>query len=206
MTNWFEVYYSFLSGCKEHNQHDLPESGWEWNHTLPQCLFGDTPVGQWLTKEQHAVATALQTLAFQKSCLFGSHLILLPPKLKELVDPYWRKRQGERGKIAAGRGAATCKRLKKGAMFRTPEQMTLDGRKGASVQSFEHRSLAGKKGSASTNAQLWQNTHPDFESIVLNPGTLSKWQKARGIDFKNKQFRVRRYDLETTTTSSTKQS
>jgi hypothetical protein len=203
--NWFEIYYTYLHGCKLVNQWEIPEEGWEWHHTLPQCLFGDSKVGLWLSFEQHSVASALQTLAFNVCCVCPWHFPHLSNTLKTAIDPIWREEQGRRGKIGSEKGLEVCRERKVGYMFIPTELRREYGRKGALTQSFEQRSSAGKKGSASTNAQLWQNTHPDFEPIVLNPGTLSKWQKARGIDFKNKQFRVRRFDLETTTTSSTTQ-
>lgn len=61
----------------------------EWNHTLPRCLFGDLEWGQWLTLPQHAVASALQTLAFGRCCLHGKHLKFLPPRLRGLTKPYY---------------------------------------------------------------------------------------------------------------------
>ena len=67
-----ELYYGYLQGCRDFNElNGLPEEGWEWHHTLPQCLFGDQPFGLWLTKEQHAIASVLQSYAFGTCCVTG---------------------------------------------------------------------------------------------------------------------------------------
>lgn len=86
------VYLSFLSRCRDENLSNLRDPNhdyMEWNHTLPQCLFGDREWGQWLTLPQHAVASALQTLAFGRCCLHGKHLRFLSPQLSELIKPYY---------------------------------------------------------------------------------------------------------------------
>jgi hypothetical protein len=89
--DWFEVYYLYLEGCRRFNEGVDPDQGWEWNHTLPRCIFGDQPPGQWLTKQQHAVATAYQTLAWDRNCLYGGQLKHLPGWLRDLVDPIYKK-------------------------------------------------------------------------------------------------------------------
>jgi hypothetical protein len=61
----------------------------EWNHFLPQCIFGDQPIGHYLLLRQHAIATALQTLAFKKNCLCGWHLDYLPDALRQLTHVYY---------------------------------------------------------------------------------------------------------------------
>jgi len=60
----------------------------EWHHILPQCLFGDQTWGCWLTLHQHAVASALQTLAFGRCCLHGKHTQFLSESLLGLTKPY----------------------------------------------------------------------------------------------------------------------
>lgn len=68
----------------------------EWNHFWPQSIFGDWPVGQWLTKKQHAIASALQTLVFKENCMCAWHKKYLSPKLIELAWPYYRSSARER--------------------------------------------------------------------------------------------------------------
>ena len=82
-----ELYYGYLEGCRIFNElNALPEKGWEWHHTLPQCLFGDQPFGLWLTKEQHAIASVLQSYAFGTCCVTGWMKKDLPVKWV----PHWK--------------------------------------------------------------------------------------------------------------------
>ena len=87
-----ETYYAYLRWCVDFNERNLIDPAhdqMEWNHTLPQCIFGDQPIGQWLTLKQHAIASALQTLAFRTNCLCGWHFCLLPQVLLELSHPFY---------------------------------------------------------------------------------------------------------------------
>jgi hypothetical protein len=80
-----ETYYAYLRWCADFNERNLIDPAhdkMEWNHTLPQCIFGDQPIGQWLTLKQHAIASALQTLAFRQKCVCGWHK-------KYLSDELW---------------------------------------------------------------------------------------------------------------------
>jgi hypothetical protein len=86
------VYLLFLDRCQGDNEVNLRDPNhdyMEWNHTLPQCLYGDQKWGQWLTLPQHAVASALQTLAFGRCCLHGKHLKFLPDRLWTLTKPFY---------------------------------------------------------------------------------------------------------------------
>ncbi len=82
-----ETYYTYLRWCRDYNERNLidPTSDkMEWHHTLPKWIFGDVRIGLWLTIKQHAIATALQTLAFNYNCLCGWHLRYLPEELLNL--------------------------------------------------------------------------------------------------------------------------
>lgn len=176
---YFDIYYAYLEGCAEFNQQQCIEKGWEWHHTLPQCLYGDQPIGLWLTREQHAIASAYQTLAFNTCCICGWHLKQCPSNLRSLVNPFWLRAQGERGRKAAGKGAQTCKERRIGAQFLPTELRRVYGRKGAQNQSREDKSKAGKKGSSNTNSQLWED--PDHPELGLkNAGALVRLQRSRG--------------------------
>lgn len=85
--DYFELYYSYLAQCEKENWANMRDPNhdyMEWNHTLPQCIFGDQPIGQWLTIEQHAIVSALQTLAFKRKCLCPWHKKFLPDLLCEM--------------------------------------------------------------------------------------------------------------------------
>jgi hypothetical protein len=101
MDNWYDIYCAYIRHCVDYNEKNLIDpvhDKMEWNHFLPRCLFGDQPFGQWLLLKQHAVASALQTLAFNKNCLFGAHLNLLPPDLLLLVKPIYSRERSRTGK------------------------------------------------------------------------------------------------------------
>jgi hypothetical protein len=90
--DYFEQYYEYLCWCEKDNcanMRDPNHDYMEWNHTLPRCLFDDLPFGQWLTIEQHAIASALQTLAFNKSCVCGFQKNRMPEWLWNLVVPLY---------------------------------------------------------------------------------------------------------------------
>jgi len=74
MTSYWDLYIAYVRECEKLNRAngiDPHHYEMEWNHTLPQCLFGDLPFGQFLTLKQHAIASALQTLTFRRWCLMG---------------------------------------------------------------------------------------------------------------------------------------
>jgi hypothetical protein len=83
---FMDIYYRYLEECRNFNElNDLPEAGWEWHHILPKCLFDDQPPGLWLTKEQHAKASVLQSYAFKTCCVTG----WMKKHLPEKWVPFW---------------------------------------------------------------------------------------------------------------------
>jgi hypothetical protein len=91
-TKYWDIYVLYIKRCEKENYiNDIDPNHYlmEWNHFWPQSIFGDWPVGQWLTKKQHAIASALQTLVFKENCMCGWHKSYLPPKLLELSWPFF---------------------------------------------------------------------------------------------------------------------
>ena len=91
MDSYWDLYVAYVHHCVEYNKkHDIDPHHYkmEWNHFLPQCIFGDQPIGHYLLLKQHAIASALQTLAFKKKCLCGWHKKYLPNTLLELTQMY----------------------------------------------------------------------------------------------------------------------
>jgi hypothetical protein len=131
--NYFDFYYAYLAQCKKENwanMRDPDHDFMEWNHTLPQCLFGDQPVGQWLTKKQHAIASALQTLAFRTKCVGGFHKSLMPEKLWELCLPYTQSWGSQLGSVYGQENVE----LGRGFWSQTSEQWIEARRRGGEVQ------------------------------------------------------------------------
>jgi hypothetical protein len=92
MDSYWDLYVAYVAKCiKENKEQDIDPEHYEmeWNHFLPQCIFGDQPAGQYLLLRQHAIATALQTLAFKKNCMTGMMKKYLPSDLLELAWPYY---------------------------------------------------------------------------------------------------------------------
>lgn len=99
-TKYWGIYVLYIERCvKENYENDIDPAHYEmeWNHFWPKSIFGDWPVGQWLTLKQHAIASALQTLAFGENCMYGGQKIYLPPKLLELSWPYYKEASSEIG-------------------------------------------------------------------------------------------------------------
>jgi hypothetical protein len=102
--DYFELYYAYLAWCENDNWANMRDPNhdfMEWNHTLPQCIFGDQPVGQWLTIEQHAIASALQTLAYRRNCLCAWHKKHLPSSLLSEAWAFYVAHKKEVGKKCA---------------------------------------------------------------------------------------------------------
>jgi len=131
--DYFELYYAYLAWCEKDNWANMRDPNhdyMEWNHTLPQCIFGDQPIGQWLTIEQHAVASALQTLAFKEKCVCGFHKDLMPQRLWELCLPYTRSFGSRLGSIYGRENVE----ISRGLWSQTPEQWSETRRRGGAVQ------------------------------------------------------------------------
>jgi hypothetical protein len=113
--SYWDLYVAYITKCVRDNWiNDIDPHHYEmeWNHFLPKCVFGDWPIGQWLTKRQHAVASALQTLAFGKNCMFGWHKHHIPENLLVLAWPFYCKHAKKNavigGKKAARMGVGIC--------------------------------------------------------------------------------------------------
>jgi hypothetical protein len=92
MSKYWDLYVLYLERCKTENYiNDIDPAHYEmeFNHFWPKSIFGDWPVGQFLTVRQHAIASALQTLVFKENCMCAWHKQYLPPKLLEWAWPYY---------------------------------------------------------------------------------------------------------------------
>jgi len=106
-TKYWDLYVYYVKKCERENYiNDIDPNHYEmeWNHFWPQCIFGDWPVGQYLTLKQHAIATALQTLVFKRNCMFRTHKNYLPPNLLALAWPYYCEASSVNGKKGSAKG------------------------------------------------------------------------------------------------------
>jgi hypothetical protein len=96
--SYWDLYVAYVNKCVRDNwANDIDPNHYkmEWNHWLPKACFPDLPVGQWLTLRQHAIASALQTLALRKNCMCGWHKKHLPAELLRLSWGYYGKMSSE---------------------------------------------------------------------------------------------------------------
>jgi len=92
MNSYWDLYVAYVNKCVRNNWiNDIDPHHYEmqWNHWLPKAVFPDLPLGQWLTLRQHAIASALQTLALREKCLCAWHKKHLPKELSRLAWPYY---------------------------------------------------------------------------------------------------------------------
>jgi hypothetical protein len=97
-TKYWDLYVYYVKNCERENYiNDIDPNHYqmEFNHFWPQCIFGEWPVGQWLTIRQHAIASALQTLVFKRNCMCPWHKQYLPPNLLALAWPYYCEAQSK---------------------------------------------------------------------------------------------------------------
>jgi hypothetical protein len=188
-----ETYYTYLRWCRDYNERNLidPTSDkMEWHHTLPQCIFGDIRIGLWLTLKQHAIATALQTLAFNRNCLCPWHIQHLPGPLWAATRPFFVKFCKE-NTSPEQRTQNALKMLER----RDPAYLEHNGRNVGvianttwrienPVEYVENR----RKGAETQHKQRWICVVTGY---VSTPGPLSRYQKARGIDHKDPNNRRR---------------
>jgi hypothetical protein len=209
--SYWDLYVTYVSKCVHDNWiNDIDPHHYEmeWNHYLPKSVFGDWPVGHWLTKPQHAVASALQTLAFKRNCMFGWHKHHLPEKLLELSWPYFCEMslfsslKGSKKAVEAqkARGAGmfdpetrlewqkkaheACKQAGVGVAYdpnlRSKSHESQRKLKvGIYAQTPEEKSTYGSMGVKITNSQVWESTVDGFRS---NSGNVAQHNRKNGWD------------------------
>ena len=163
-----ETYYIYLRWCRDYNERNLidPTSDkMEWNHTLPQCLFKGHGPGQWLTLRQHAIATALQTLAFNRLCLCGWHKQHLPEWLWDLAVKHVHEQISSRSRETA------LKNKEKGLGLYDPEKFLSYCSRPASVRQKEAASAAISK--------YWRELSPEEKSAKARVGADAAAKKCR---------------------------
>lgn len=102
--SYWDLYVAYIAKCVRDNWiNDIDPHHYEmeWNHWLPKACFPDLPLGQWLTKRQHAIASALQTLALGENCMCAWHKKDLPKTLLELAWPIYCEVSRIKGSRAA---------------------------------------------------------------------------------------------------------
>ncbi len=186
MDTYWEVYVAYLDKCVRENwENDIDPAHYDmqWNHFLPRCIFGDLPIGQWLTLRQHAIATALQTLAFKRNCMYGGQKKFLPKELLNLAWPYYcesssirmTKTNLEAG-VAAENGRKTMRIVHS---VKNEAGKSVQGVKNAKRLHKEKDELGRSVTAMKVNSQQWMCL---VTKHISNSGGLSAYQNKRGID------------------------
>ena len=196
MDSYWDLYVAYVHHCVEYNKkHDIDPHHYkmEWNHFLPQCIFGDQPIGHYLLLKQHAIASALQTLAFKKNCMFGWHKHLLPEPLLTLSWVYYGKISKEKGeergrrvnreKDELGRSVNAVKGSKILHSIihaeRDEQGKSIRGKKAGELLHREKDELGRSVVAMRTNTQLWESTIDGFRS---HSGGVAIHNRANGWD------------------------
>lgn len=191
ISSYWDLYVAYVDKCVRDNRaNDIDPHHYrmEWNHFLPQCLFGNQPVGQWLLLDQHAIASALQTLAFRRNCMFGYHKKHLPDFLVTLAWDYYRKEKRDRlYKQLEEKDGDGKSLMSKKAHRVTYAEKTEDGKSvhaiAAAKASHEKRNEEGKSVKGVEAAK--RNNSRQFRCLttgfISNPGALSRYQMAKGL-------------------------
>jgi hypothetical protein len=136
----------------------------EWNHFLPKTVFGDWPVGQYLLLKQHAIASALQTLAFKTLCHCGWHKKYMPEELWVLCQVHQGSFKGKRHTLNAKQKISN------------------------SLQGVERSEKTLQKMSESQTEAKNRKYVCLLTGRISNDSGLTRYQQARGIDTSLRQL------------------
>jgi hypothetical protein len=178
MNSYWDLYVAYVNKCVRNNWiNDIDPHHYEmqWNHWLPKAVFPDLPLGQWLTLRQHAIASALQTLALREKCMCGWHKKHLPKALSELTLSYYREatrklhaEKDELGRSVLGVKSAEKIHAKRDSLGRSLHSLSIHAEKdklGRSVLGVKNaerinaekdelgRSIQGVRNAERTNAE-----------------------------------------------------
>jgi hypothetical protein len=169
-SKYWDLYVLYVKNCERENYiNDVDPNHYkmEWNHFWPQSIFGDWPVGQWLTLKQHAIVTALQTLVFKRNCLCSWHKKHLPPNLLELAWPYYRAAMRMNG--AKGISVTLVKKDENGKSVNA-----IKGNKAVHAEKDENgKSVFAVKGGMAAAVIMNKIIHP-YLGLVMNLIQLSR--------------------------------
>jgi general stress protein YciG len=191
--------HEFVAGCLAFyaETEATPEPGWQKAHyPTPKHLGGEKVV--WLTFDHHQEQGLLQSEEYQCVCFHNGEakkFLNRNPTRLDLWEIYdkWKKCNGKTNVVAMNDHpntiAARIENGSKQAIINFPaEKLKENGRKGGkktgkknAVANFTPEVINenGKRQAAATNVQRWQCL---VTGHVNNPGSLTHYQKARGID------------------------
>ena len=161
MDSYWDLYVAYINHCVKYNwDHDIDPHHYEmeWNHFLPKAVFGDWPIGQYLLLKQHAVASALQSLAFRTLCHCGWHKKYMPEALWALCRVYQGSFKGKKHSLST-------------------KQKISNSLKGVKPSEGTLRKMSKSQKEAKNRKYICLLT-----GRVSNDSGLTRYQQARGID------------------------
>jgi hypothetical protein len=197
--SYWDLYVAYVNKCVRDNWiNDIDPHHYrmEWNHWLPKAAFPDLPLGQWLTRRQHSIASALQTLALGECCLCPWHVKFLPKELWEAVRPVYQEHKRRVGNSQVENKTG----IHSPDFVYSPELRSRTGRENGEMNKLlkrgwmdpkniekwiETRRENGNKNSYLLS-QLWEST---IDGFVSNAGCVARHNKSKGWD-PNARIRV----------------
>lgn len=196
MDSYWDLYVAYVHHCVEYNKkHDIDPHHYqmEWNHFLPKSIFGDWPIGHYLLLKQHAIASALQTLAFKRNCMFGWHKRHLPEPLltlswvhygkisQEIGEERGRKINAEKDELGRSVNAVKGSIVLHEIIHAEKDERgkSVRGVKAGELLHSEKDELGRSMVAMRTNKQVWESTVDGFRS---HSGGVALHNKSNGWD------------------------
>lgn len=184
----------YIDKCVSENQlNDIDPHHYkmEWNHFLPKCVFGDWPIGHYLTVKQHAIASAIQTLAFETNCMCGWHKKYIPVELLELAWPYYKKqysknkekmsRAAHREKDEKGKSLLGIKNAKRMHVNRDETGKSIVAKKaGLTMNAIKHKDKDEHGRSIAAKSSHFAKKSRPIKVTSLNTGEV--WEFSNSVD------------------------
>jgi hypothetical protein len=188
MESYWDLYIAYIDHCVRYNyENDIDPHHYEmeWNHFLPQCIFGDQPIGQYLLLRQHAIASALQSLAFNYNCMTGGHKKFLPDELLALAWPIFRQSQTGKNNPMYGRSVTwTDERKQRHSDLMSGEGNPMYGKTGELNPTFGKKRPVMSKRMSGENNPMYGKKRPELSKNMLGENNHSYgkkwWVNAQG--------------------------
>ena len=189
--------HDYVKECLEFYEEGgfIPGAKWEAAHYPAPKGKGDTTIP--MLHDHHQVQGLWQSKEYDQCCFYNGHakrFLTEGPfvtgwfELWDIYDEYSGENARKAAKLGVGifapemRGVGGKKSAELGLGVHAPGMASKGRTKqvelGVGVHAPGVRSNAGK----TTTSQKWQSTDPNHPPHISSPGSLSNWQRARGID------------------------
>lgn len=179
------------------------------HHPVARSKGGDNTYTEVLSPYDHCYGHAIDYLLFDSAPRFDFRheaWTLLPASLREAVIQKAREDGKENNYLTPegrAKGGKTrgrqCAERREGVCGRTPEQMTIDGKKGGKLGGKTQGRLNAENKTGFCNPVVQSNNARSLNKKrvqcvitghISTPGGLSRYQQSRGIDHTNPENRI----------------